>query len=350
MKSIIFISLALSVFDQPHQNDQHWLTYKTKFNKQYPSKQEEVTRYKNFKLKDVMIDQHNEKYSKGLATYKMGHNQFSDMSKEEFRQKYLHPIKGTPRVPQRIVNITRPHLPGEISYQEFCMPPLDQGNCGSCWAFASAAQVEAQLKRDDSNYDTYLSPQYIMDCAGAGSCDGGYPNEALAFLKKNGLVALSDYEYVGTDEDCQEDVDFMEEEISRTDQETLNGNEDDLASNLVNHGPVVVSVYASDRFGLYSEGIFSDDTCPSDCSELNHAMVAVGYGSDDLDYWMVKNSWSDSWGENGYVKMIRNSDNNCNIACEIDFATVGDGPSKNNKYKVKHVGHRKKSKVPKKVQ
>lgn len=171
MKSIIFISLALSVFDQPHQNDQSWLTYKTKFNKQYPSKHEEIIRYKNFKLKDNMINSHNEKYSTGKATYKMGHNQFSDMTQEEFRKIYLHPFKGTPRVPERIVNITRPRIPDEISYQKFCMPPLDQGQCGSCWAFASTAQVEAQLKRHDSNFDTYISPQYIVDCSGGGSCE-----------------------------------------------------------------------------------------------------------------------------------------------------------------------------------
>lgn len=79
-----------------------------------------------------MINIHNKKYLSGEATYKMEHNQFSDMTQEEFKKIYLHSIKGTPRVPERIVNITRPRFPDEITYQEFCMPPLNQGQCGSC--------------------------------------------------------------------------------------------------------------------------------------------------------------------------------------------------------------------------
>lgn len=171
MKSIIFISLALSVFDQPHQNDQDWTSYKTKFNKQYLNRQEEIIRYKNFKLKDDMINIHNDKFLRGESTYKMGHNQFSDMSQDEFSKLFLHPIKATPRVPERIVNISRPSLPDQISYQEFCLPPLNQGSCGSCWSFSAASQVEAQLKRHNKNYSTYISPQYIVDCSGGGSCE-----------------------------------------------------------------------------------------------------------------------------------------------------------------------------------
>lgn len=120
----------------------------------------------------------------------------------------------------------------------------------------------------------------------------------------------------------------MEEQIFSTENEPLRGNEDDLASYLANNGPVVVSVYAPDSFGHYTEGIFSEDSCPNDCSDVNHAMLAIGYGSAELDYWLVKNSWGESWGESGYIKMIRNSDNNCNIACDIDFATVDEASSK----------------------
>ena len=135
-------------------------------------------------------------------------------------------------------------------------------------------------------------------------------------------MALSDYQYHGIDGNCQHNVKKMKEKISSTDLEEINANEEELASNLVNHGPVVVGVFAPDSFAHYSEGVFSDDSCPTDCTQLNHAMVAVGYGKDDEDYWLVKNSWSDSWGEDGYIKMIRNSNNNCNIACVIFWATV----------------------------
>jgi C1A family cysteine protease len=63
----------------------------------------------------------------------------------------------------------------------------------------------------------------------------------------------------------------------------------------------------------YKTGVYNDPSCGKD---VNHAMVLVGYGvdSDYGDYWIVKNSWSSSWGEEGYIRVARNKDNVCNIA------------------------------------
>jgi len=80
----------------------------------------------------------------------------------------------------------------------------------------------------------------------------------------------------------------------------------------------------------YESGIYWDETCPNQCQKVNHAMLLVGYGTDTetysepLDYWLFKNSFGSSFGEAGYIRIIRNSPtfkNNCNIACTIDFAT-----------------------------
>lgn len=180
MKSIIFISLALSVFENPVQNDQKWVNFKEKFDKNYLNKNEEVKRYNTFMENDKMINMHNEKYSQGEVTYKMGHNQFSDMTKEELSRIYRHPISTSSvnknnlrrKFSLRPANSTLPKVEGDsLSYQQYCMAPLNQGQCGSCWAFASAAQVEAQLKIKDYNFNTYISPQYILDCSSAGSCE-----------------------------------------------------------------------------------------------------------------------------------------------------------------------------------
>ena len=170
MKSIIFISLALSVFDQPFNNNQEWTNYKIEYSKTYLNKQEEVHRFKNFKLNDEKIKAHNEKFLRGEETFEMGHNQFSDMSKEELDAIYAHPLMLEEQSSQIFINTSSIQAPDELSYQKYCLAPLDQGKCGSCWAFSATAQVEAQLKRKVNSFNTYISPQYVLDCSGAGDC------------------------------------------------------------------------------------------------------------------------------------------------------------------------------------
>lgn len=171
MNSIIFISLALSVFDQPFKNDQDWTNYKIEYSKNYLNRQEEILRYNNFKVNDEIIKQHNQKYLRGKIGYEMGHNEFSDMSHEEFAATYLHPINPPKeQFPLDLLfNSTLPEA-DELSYQKYCFTPLNQGGCGSCWAFSAAAQVEVQLKRKYSDFNQYISPQYALDCSNGGTC------------------------------------------------------------------------------------------------------------------------------------------------------------------------------------
>lgn len=171
MNSIIFITLALSVYDKTIENDQKWIRYKEDYGKNYLDTKEEVKRYNIFKDNDQMIKIHNEKFKQGEVTYTMGHNQFSDMTEKEFAAMYLSPqLSSEENFPHDLdFNITYPKAPSSLSYQKYCLAPLNQGNCGSCWAFAAAAQIEAQLcmKR---NFCRYLSPQYLLDCSRGGSC------------------------------------------------------------------------------------------------------------------------------------------------------------------------------------
>jgi cathepsin L len=101
----------------------------------------------------------------------------------------------------------------------------------------------------------------------------------------------------------------------------LNGTEGELKAIVANVGPVVISMHVVSTFQFYKSGVYYDSTCNSVCSTTNHAMVAVGYGTDPVggDYWLVKNSWGTGWGEQGYIKMARNKANNCNIACRISY-------------------------------
>jgi cathepsin L len=172
MVSPVFITFVLSIFESSLKNDHQWIQYKEKFNKNYPNSAEEIQRYNNFQENNELIKTHNEKFYKGKVTYTMGHNQFSDLTSDEFLKINLSSLKVN-------LNETLSYYPfrdftknpDSLSYQSSCIsPPLDQGNCGCCWAFAVSAQVEAQLKRKDPKYNTYLSPQYLYDCSAAGDC------------------------------------------------------------------------------------------------------------------------------------------------------------------------------------
>ena len=88
-------------------------------------------------------------------------------------------------------------------------------------------------------------------------------------------------------------------------------NDDALKLAVGMNGPVAVAIDASDTFMSYASGVYSGSDCSSRKYKVNHAVLVTGY---DDDYWIVKNSWGTSWGEDGYVRMSRGKTNICSIA------------------------------------
>jgi cathepsin L len=121
------------------------------------------------------------------------------------------------------------------------------------------------------------------------------------------------------------------------------GNEAKLMAALATIGPVSIAIDAShESFQFYSAGtyytmlnlqwlcncqfpflgIYFEPECSSD--DLDHGVLVVGYGKDKAgkDYWLVKNSWSEKWGDKGYIKIARNRKNHCGVATAASYPIV----------------------------
>ena len=104
--------------------------------------------------------------------------------------------------------------------------------------------------------------------------------------------------------------------------------EEALKIAVATQGPISVGIHAADSFQdfgfrFHNSSVYYGTDCKSDFKSGNHGVAVVGYGTEDgKDYWLVKNSWGSDWGEEGYIKMARNKNNNCGIAIDACYAVV----------------------------
>lgn len=193
----------------------------------------------------------------------------------------------------------------------------DQGSCGSCWAFSAIAGEEGTYFVTQGKL-LVLSEQNIVDCTKeCHGCWGGLPELALgqALNHQDHKFALdSDYPYVAIQQSsCLYDPSKGVADIKAI---TMYRKEEYIEGVVAKWGPTSVAIDASGSgFSMYTSGIYDGN----DCGERqNHAVCVVGYAA---DYWIVRNSWGKSWGDNGYIKMKRNV-NVCNIQGTITSVEI----------------------------
>ena len=200
----------------------------------------------------------------------------------------------------------------------FVSPIRNQAQCGSCYAFASMAMMESRLRIVTNNtLQVVLSPQDVVGCSEySQGCEGGFSYLiAGKYAQDFGIVEESCFPYKGVDTACNEAKDCVR--YYATDYYYVGGyygacNEPEMRFDLVNNGPFAVGFEVLNDFLNYKGGIYkhtglTDKFNPWEIT--NHAVLVVGYGVEDgVPFWIVKNSWGEDWGEQGYFRIIRGVD------------------------------------------
>jgi cathepsin L len=294
--------------------------WKNQQNKIYASPAEQMYRMRNFNRNLMMIQEVN---NDKTLTYKLGLNQFSDLSEEEFIVKYTG-FQGI----DKNAEYATPHVnKGTINDDNFdwrqhdaVLPVKNQLSCGSCWAFSAIGAVESAWKIAEHQL-TSFSEQQLVDCSsdfGNHGCQGGLMNNAFQYLlKKGGIMTEVDYPYTASDDHCKEDVLKFVGKIRTFSQ--IRQNDCDGLLHAITQTPVSIGI-AANAIMSYKNGIFNNPRCGV---QLNHGVVALGYGTDantKQEYWLVRNSWGTTWGEDGYIRFFRDDNKTESGMCGICMA------------------------------
>jgi cathepsin L len=292
------------------------------YNKTYSTDLEYWNRFVIFKENMNYINDANYKN----LSYKLGINQFTDLTFNEFSKIYLKPFKYNQKSYKLFNKLSNINIPSSIDWRadNLVTNIKDQGQCGSCWAFSAVASMEGQHSKKTGNLIS-LSEQNLVDCSnsyGCNGCNGGWMNSAMEYVVYNkGIDTEDSYPYIGTDQSC----DYNKSYIGATFSNVVNITKGDTVSLLqaiATIGPISVAIDAEYDFQLYKSGIFSSISC--DKNNLNHGVTIIGYGitSKGKKYYMIKNSWNSDWGMDGYVYWDRDINNMCGIAQAASYPIV----------------------------
>jgi hypothetical protein len=355
-----------------------------------PTRASDETRAEALAKTAKVVDEVNAEHAEGKKSYFLCYNELSDLTDEQYRA-FLgsRPDRDSPRVKhrQKVTGVGKRgkqaavgfdlddassaseeedaiEIPAQLDWTtkdggKYVTPVKNQGTCGSCWAFAGVAVVESRYAIENDVQASPLSVEQVLSCSApldhvrskfqdnmtssSEGCSGGMPfltYEYLHLSKPHGLSCGSVDPYVmatnATDTQCPA-LATTELAVGWTqnvsDYRTVAPGSEKALLRAVTRGPVTANIDATgDGFRHYAGGIYDAQDCLDDGDEVNHAVVVVGFGETDAgdEYWLLRNTWGNMWGEDGYMRIARGSSVSdygpCNLYLYADYPvnlTVG---------------------------
>ena len=331
--------------------------FKAKFGRLQATPAEDQFRLRVFEKNLVLIDEVN----KHKLGYSFAVNDFADMEKDEFAAKYYglgswkgddfwnvfsgdsdddeeeeeeevedeqveeeenaeteqthdEPVKET-------TNTDDADQADEVDWSSDMHPIQQQHACASCYAFSAVVPLElAYLKTHGTK--VRLAPQELVDCSGEfgnTGCKGGWMHQAYDYILDKGHLSLeSGYPYMAVEAQACRLNNQKIGSLLKSYKVLKKHRQSDIKSHLRN--TVVPSAVDCSGLMFYRDGVY-DGQCDSN---INHAVVIVGFGTNDdgQKYWKVRNSWGTNWGEDGYLRIKREESNGKHGKCGITSYNV----------------------------
>jgi len=310
------------------KNQISWESWKKKNNRTYSSQEEEVHASECFQNNLLEIERLN---AVDTAYYDV--NKFSDLCPDEFKARFARTRMPGPD-PDMVVTDQRPDdkttiamTPIDYRTKGMVTPAKDQQVqvCGSCWAFSAVMAMEGAWAKAGHDLVS-LSEQELVSCSEKDGCSGGIMSKAIEWVVQNGGIdSEADYPYEAKSGTC--DQAKMTKKVAVFNQTVILNkpniwiSPEDLYAALVKYGPLSIGVF-SYPLQHYSGGIMT--ICQTGNTDHGVGLTGYGLGPDGIGYWIVKNEWGKSWGEEGFMRVSLLYPNPCFINQSPSTAVIAN--------------------------